>query len=226
MVGLRLRDRARPAPSPLTEVVRETIPLGGPAGATLELERPRSSEALLDEDAFAQDEFLPYWAELWPSARALARAVAARRLGGARVLELGCGLGLPALAAAQAGARVTATDWSTDALAFVARNAALNGVAVETAEVDWRAAGELVALAPWDLVLAADVLYEARNVAPLLELLPRLGAEVLLADPGRATAEPFFAAAAAAWDGSSWPDDAHPTVRVHRLRRPRGPAAP
>jgi predicted nicotinamide N-methyase len=207
----------------LTEVVRETFPLGGQDGATLELERPRSSEALLDEDAFADDEYLPYWAEVWPSGRALARAVAARRLGGARVLELGCGLGLPALAAARAGARVTATDWSPDALAFVARNATLNGLEVETAPVDWRAAGELVTRGPWDLVLAADVLYEARNVAPLLDLLPRLGAEVLLADPGRATAEPFFASAAVAWDARSWPDDAHPTVRVHRLRRREEP---
>jgi predicted nicotinamide N-methyase len=186
----------------------------------LSILRPPSAEELIDEAAFDEEEFLPYWAELWPSGLALARHVATLELGGRRVLELGCGLGLPSLAAARAGARVTATDWSPDALAFVARNAALNGVAIATSVVDWRAAEALEAQAPWDLVLAADVLYEARNLAPLLDLLPRLGPEVLLADPGRATAQPFFAAAPAHWTLRSWPDDVHPAVRVHRLRRP------
>ena len=74
--------------------------------------RPRDAEALLSEEAFAHDEFMPYWAELWPSALALARVVGGRALRGARALELGCGLGLPRLAAAAAGGRVPATDWA------------------------------------------------------------------------------------------------------------------
>ena len=71
---------------------------------------------MIDEAAFDEEEFLPYWAELWPSGLALARHVAARELRGLRVLELGCGLGLPALAAALRGADVLATDWAEDAI--------------------------------------------------------------------------------------------------------------
>ena len=72
-------------------------------GRELLLLAPRDGEALLSEEAFEQEEFLPYWAELWPSALALARVVARRPLTGRRTIELGCGLGLPAIAAAAAG---------------------------------------------------------------------------------------------------------------------------
>jgi predicted nicotinamide N-methyase len=144
--------------------------------------RPREAESLISEEEFARDEFLPYWAELWPSALALADVVAARDLRGLDVLELGCGLGLPSLVAARGGARVLATDWADDALRLLRANAARNGVALETRRLDWREPG---ALGTFDLVLAADVLYERRYVDVLVELLPRLGGEILLADPGR-----------------------------------------
>jgi predicted nicotinamide N-methyase len=75
---------------------------------TLSLLRPAAPEALIDEGAFERDEFLPYWAELWPAATALAAALPAQ-LGGVRVVELGCGLGVPSLVAAARGAEVTAT---------------------------------------------------------------------------------------------------------------------
>ena len=161
--------------------------------------RPRSAEALLDEEAFKREEFLPYWAEVWSSGLALAGTVATRHLAGTRVLELGCGLGLPSLAAAFGGADVLATDWSPDAIAVLELNAERNRVAVETALVSWADPEALVARAPWDLVLAADVLYERRNVDELLALLPGLGAEVLLADPGRPHAKTFLERAAASW---------------------------
>lgn len=178
--------------------------------------RPRDSEALLDEEAFdSSDEYLPYWAQLWPSAIALARAVGRRELGGRSVLELGCGLGLPGLAAAAGGARVTLTDWAPEAVVAARDNATRNGVALEAFVCDWRAPEALVARAPWDLVLLADVLYEERNVAPLLDLLPRLGREVLLADPARATAAPFLAAAAERWRLTTTRDA---RVCIHRLK--------
>lgn len=203
------------------DLVEETVALGG---RRLELLRPRDAEALLDERAFEREEFLPYWAELWPSGVALARDVARRRVGGMRVVELGCGLGLPSIAAALGGARVLATDWSPDALALLHRNAARNGVQLESAVAAWERPDALVAGAPWDLVLAADVLYERRNVPVLLDLLPRLGGEVLLADPGRPPSLEFLAGAAGGWEIRSRVDG---RISVHRLRRATsGPSAP
>jgi len=142
--------------------------------------------------AFDEEEFLPYWAELWPSGLALARHVAARELRGLRVLELGCGLGLPALAAAVRGAQVLATDWAEDAIELLHRNAGRNGVFLHVARVRWSEPEALLRAAPWDLVLGADLLYEARNAEQLAELLPGLGGELLLAEPGRPYAKEFL----------------------------------
>ena len=178
--------RAMP-PSDL-DTIEEVVVI---AGRDLVMTRPADAEALLDEDAFARDEFMPYWAELWPSAHALARWVGVRALHGARVLELGCGLGLPSLVAASRGASVVATDVEPAALELLTRNAALNGVEVETMLVDWGSPDALVDRAPFDLALAADVLYEPAAVEPLLSLLPRLAPRVWLADPGRAPADGF-----------------------------------
>ena len=86
----------------------------------VELARPRDPEALISEEAFEHEEFLPYWAELWSSGVALAHDLARRALRGARTLELGCGLALPSIAAARAGGRVLATDWAPDAVAAAA----------------------------------------------------------------------------------------------------------
>jgi predicted nicotinamide N-methyase len=176
------------------DLIEEVV---GVAGRDLALLRPRSAEALLDEHAFEQEEFLPYWAELWPSSVALARVVGARALRGARTLELGCGLGLPSLAAAAAGGRVLATDWSLESVTMTARNAERNGLAVETLRCSWTQPEPLLARGPWDLVLASDVLYERRNGEALLPLLPRLlgpRGEVWLAEPGRVPAGPFLEA--------------------------------
>ena len=145
----------------------------------LSLLRPVSPDALLDEDAFARDEFLPYWAELWPAATALAAALPA--VAGLRVVELGCGLGLPSLVAAARGAEVTATDWAAEAVELLQENAARNGLSVDAEVRDWRE--------PWperfDLALAADVLYERRNVAPLLERLRELAPVAYVGLAGR-----------------------------------------
>jgi len=151
---------------------------------------------------------MPYWAELWPSGVALARVVAEQDLAGARVLELGAGLGLPSLAAAVRGAQVLATDWAEEAVALLRENAAANGIALRAERVRWDDPGPLLADAPWDVVLGADLLYEDRNATLLLELLPRLGGDILLADPGRPAAAAFLAR----WNVEELAD------RVYRLR--------
>jgi predicted nicotinamide N-methyase len=198
------------------DVVEEVIPL---YGRDLRILRPRDAESLLDEHAFEHEEFLPYWADLWPSALALARAIGGRALRGARTLELGCGLGLPSIAAALAGGRVLATDWSSAAIDMTARNAERNDARLETLVCSWTEPAPLLERAPFDLILAADVLYEQRNVDALLELLPRLGDDVWLADPGRKPAERFIASAAATWRIDSRKVDGLPNGAVHHLSR-------
>jgi predicted nicotinamide N-methyase len=200
----------------MSDLVEEVVPL---RGRDLRLLRPRDAEALLDEGAFEREEYLPYWAELWPSSLALARTIAGRALRGARTLELGCGLGLPSIAAALAGGRVLATDWSEEAIEMTAANAERNDAYVETLVCSWTEPAPLLARAPWDLVLASDVLYERRNGDALLGLLPRLGPEVWLADPGRSAAAPFLEAAAGEWEIASTTAAELPNGAVHRLRR-------
>jgi predicted nicotinamide N-methyase len=213
-------------PGAASDLAEETFVLAGRAVRVL---RPRDADAVL-EDVLAEkdpsDDRLPFWAELWPSGVALARALGTRRLAGRRVLELGCGLGLVAVTAALAGARVLAVDRSPEATAFAAANAAHNGVTLQVAVCAFEEPGPLLAGAPWDLVLAADVLYEPRNVPVLLGLLPRLvddGGEVWLADPGRQMLDPFLAGLAeAGWRCQRLGGDPA-TVAVHRLVR-RAPA--
>lgn len=152
-----------------------------------ELLLPASPEALIDESEFNADERLPYWAELWPAARALARHLLDGPAPAGRVLELGCGIALPSLALRWRGAEVLATDYYPDALLFARANAARNGLPTPaTTLLDWRESAPQ--LGRFDLILAADVLYEQRNAQSLAAALPRLLAptgKVLLADPQR-----------------------------------------
>jgi predicted nicotinamide N-methyase len=151
------------------------------------LDRPRSAEDLINEADFEHDERLPYWADLWSSAIVLARVVAACDGAGRRAIEFGAGLGLPSLAAAGAGFDVTATDYYADALLFARRNALLNlGRDIRTRLLDWRTPPDDIGR--FDLVLAADVLYE-RPYAPLVAraVVNSLAPDGvgLIADPGR-----------------------------------------
>jgi len=129
----------------------------------------------------------PYWAFAWAGGQALARFILdhADLVAGKSVLDIGAGSGLVAIAAAKAGARVTAAEPDPFAAAAIALNAGLNDVeiAVETAD--------LLASPParWHAVLAGDMCYEkplADRLLPWLASCARQGALVLLGDPGRA----------------------------------------
>ncbi|WP_169542229.1 class I SAM-dependent methyltransferase [Solirubrobacter soli] len=160
---------------------------------------------------------VPYWARPWPSGQTLAAHLRERPVEG-RVLELGCGLALPSVVAAQAGASVLATDGHTDAVAFAAHVLAINEVEGEVAHVDWAEHGDqLVERGPWDLVLAADVLYTSANVNAAQHLFHRLVAPtgtLILADPNRKGAQGFLASARARFDLVS---ARGPDVSLHTL---------
>ena len=161
-----------------------------------EVLHPRSAEDLISEDDFARDERLPYWAEIWPSGVILAEGLSGLRGDGLRLLELGSGIGLVCIAAVLAGFEVLATDYYEDALRFTRVNVAHNtGVDPATMLVDWRFPPSQ--LGSYDLVVAADVLYEQPYAELLAELLPQVMApsgRALIADPGRVAAPRFRSA--------------------------------
>src|SRR3954469_13788591 len=193
------------------DLVEDTVRV---AGLQLALLRPRDSEALLDEHAFEHEEFLPYWAELWPSGLGLAEALAGAPLPGRRVLELGCGRGGPSPVAALRGAEVLGTDWSPAAVGLLRENARRAGARLQVRRWSWTDPVSTLD-APWPLVVAAVVLCERRNGPQVLALLPRVvapGGEAWIADPGRPAAAAFFEAAAGDWDVTTVPHAGPPSV--------------
>ena len=162
----QLRDG--PLPEPLLDVVSVQLTAGADS---LTLIRPRDWDELRHQEGGAR-RGVPYWALLWPSGLALASELASHDLHGKRVLELGCGLGAPSVVAAHRGASVLATDSAPEAVVFTAHNLALNDLTGDVARLDWRDMDALADGAPWDLVIAADILYLRHNVEALTRLLP------------------------------------------------------
>jgi predicted nicotinamide N-methyase len=215
------------------------VPVAIPrAGRGYTILAPADQDRLLDEAESDPEQHLPYWAEIWPSGIALADVALARaeELAGRPVLELGSGLGVTAAAALEAGAELLAADYSAVSLGLCRYNALRNaGREPRTIAINWRApSAELLARADavrgFPLLLAADVLYETRDIAPLLALAPRLlapGGALWLAEPGREAARRFLAAAAElGWAGEHdehagpWVDGTAVRVGLHFLRRP------
>jgi predicted nicotinamide N-methyase len=215
----RMRSSGAPPPGALLDVVVDSAEPGG--GEPVSVLRPRDWDELRHQQG-ADGQTAPYWARMWPSGLALADAVAAGPdLSGRRVVELGCGLGVPSIVAARRGAQVLATDGSPDAVVFAAHNLAINDVTGDVALADWRDAEALVEGGPWDVVLAADILYLRHNVDPLVRLLPRLlghGGLVLLADPSRAGGRDFLAAARGVFTVETTADPVRERVKLHTLR--------
>jgi len=190
--------------------------VGLPSGE-LRLLQPREAAELPDDGPVEWAPLVPYWAVLWRSGVALARALGERSLAGLRVVELGCGMGVPSLTAARGGAAVLATDQDAEAVELLGRNSSRNGASIGVARIDWADPGELLSAGPFDLVLAADVLYERAAVSQLTELLPKLAPRALVADPGRPAANAFLTEARRRWRVSSSATgvvdvhDVHPT---------------
>lgn len=162
------------------------------AGRRWKLARPRSADDLIDEEAFQRDGRIPYWADVWISSRVLADELAKPRPGRLRMLELGCGVGLPSLVAAGRGHTVTATDYYREALDFVEANARLNGLPTLSVELlDWRHPADL---GEFDVVAAADVLYERPSVPLVAAMIDRFlthGGVAYVSDPQRNAATGF-----------------------------------
>ena len=167
----------------------------------------------------------PFWAYPWAGGQALARHLLDNPgiVAGRRVLDVASGSGLVALAAARAGAAsVVAGDIDPHAVAAIAINASANGVAVEARAFDLAADGPGDA----EVVLAGDVFYQ-RQLAELalrfLRAAAGAGADVLVADPGRAFVPAASLTALARYQVpvlTAIEDAPVKSVTVYRLRRP------
>jgi predicted nicotinamide N-methyase len=183
-----------PAPQPevilgrLGPIIHEKVIV---ENQTFLIGRPEHSDHLLDHPAvmtaFEADEYMPYWADLWPAARMLAKVILHETwTPGTPVLEIGCGLGLPGIVALSRGLQVTFSDYDACALRFAADNARLNGYEeFSLLQLDWRRPPASLR-AP--VILASDLIYEIRNVAPLVAFVKQVltpGGMCLLTDQDR-----------------------------------------
>ena len=165
------------------------------AGTTIGLVTVRDLEQHVDRERLLHDESSvpPYWAMVWGGARALAEHLATRiSCHGATVLDVGCGLGLVALAAATRGAIVTAIDRELAPIEFLQASAALNRMRIDALVGDV-AASDLGRR--FDLVLAADLLYERAEFGRLAAALAALVAPagtLWVADPQRVDTAEFY----------------------------------
>ena len=168
----------------LEDFIRANLPLKAVATVPeirLHTAAPTSRLSRLDSDV------QPYWAYPWGGGAALARYVLDHPacVAGKRVLDLGCGSGLVAIAAVLAGAgAVTANDLDPRACVAARLNGAANGVSFAVTEGDLLDGAAPLA----DVVLVGDVFYDpalALRSAAFLERCVAAGLEVLVGDPYR-----------------------------------------
>ena len=156
------------------------------------LHRPADLESLWDsisDEDFGDDERLPYWVELWPASIALADWLVEKGdlLRGKCCLDMGCGLGLSAMAASSVGAKVLAMDYEEEALRYAWKSAVSNAVPQPLWTVmDWRSP----AIRPGsvEFLWGGDIMYERRFVDPVLRFIGHClapGGTVWMAEPNR-----------------------------------------
>ena len=156
----------------------------------------RDSYALLDRispEDFMKDEQMPYWAEIWPAAVILSEFILEElAVTNKRIIEIGAGVGVASIAAASVGADVLSTDYSEEAIKFIRLNAGKNNVALNTDRLDWR----FIQLdEQFDVLFAADVLYERTNLLPIIFAVDKLiqpNGCAYIADPRRRLAQQFL----------------------------------
>ena len=141
-----------------------------------------SQDAALD--AAIETDSDPFGACCWPSAVVAARTLAARDVAGLKVLELGAGTGLASATAARLGADVVATDVSDISLELL-RRAAADGGAFDVQRLDFTDADAVAALGDFDVIVAADTLYEEAIARATARVVRASRGACIVVDPGR-----------------------------------------
>lgn len=109
----------------------------------------------------SDEDKVPCWADIWPAAYAMTYYLwdELPLSPGETVLELGAGMGLPGIACAAKGCRVTLSDFNPIAVELAGENARRNGLEIEMLQEDWR---NFSCDQRFDLLLASDVLYDPK----------------------------------------------------------------
>jgi len=160
------------------------------SGRNINVLVPAPDQVLLQSGSGAQP---LYWARLWPAAQALARYLIDHEelTLGKEIIELGAGLGLPSLAAAANARSVLCTDLQNEAIHWVQRSAAANGITnLEAKVADWN---DDLPFYP-GLLLLSDVNYDPSQFRGLHHRLRQwieAGIPILLSTPQRLTAREF-----------------------------------
>lgn len=174
-------------------------------------------DGMVSDGRADQDDHIPYWTELWPSSLVLCSFLKERaaEIAGKRCMDIGCGLGLTAIAASSFGAMVTAMDYEFQALRYASLNAERNQVpSPEWVVMDWR--HPAVSPGAFHRIWGGDIMYEKRFVAPVLRFFAHALApdgRVWVAEPGRSVYQAFLAGLR----GGGWKGQRVFTSRVDAL---------
>jgi predicted nicotinamide N-methyase len=162
----------------------------------------RSVDAFMPSIEWVQQQFekkeaasAPYWAQVWPAAKALCEVIAAEPelVKDKTVLELAAGLGLPSMLAAQLAKNVISSDYIQEAVDMMKLSVAHNNlVNVQCRMLDWNKLDRK--LSP-DVLLLSDINYDPKDFDQLYKVLTSFiqqGTAILLSTPQRLMAKHFM----------------------------------
>ena len=137
----------------------------------------------------------PYWAKLWPSAKALVSFLNEHReiITDKTVLELGAGLGLPSIFAGFFAQNIICTDQDPDAIIIAEKSALLNRVNnFSTAGFDWT---EFEKIPEAEIIIASDICYDPRQldaIGLLFDKQLKQGKTIVMSTPPRLSSRDFI----------------------------------
>jgi predicted nicotinamide N-methyase len=137
----------------------------------------------------------PYWAKIWPAAKAMAEFLATNPgyINGKKILEIAAGLGLPSMVAAQLAREVIVSDYLPEAVEMISQSVMLNGYTnVECRVINWN---KLPAALEADVLLLSDINYEPSDFEQLKKLIQYFLSKkttVILTTPQRLIAKSFI----------------------------------
>jgi len=152
----------------------------------------RDRQQFLDVDGVSEDLGIssatwPLFGVVWQSSEVLAHLMSDFDIAGKRILEIGCGIGLPSLVLNHRLADITATDYHPEVENFLRENTRINeGNKIPFIRTGW--ADDKTDLGRFDLLLGSDLLYEQEHPELLADFInqhAKPDCEVIIVDPGR-----------------------------------------